>query len=408
VINEFTKDSKSLLQAIERFQAFPSLLLTNSNQPFMTAADSGFTDPKAAQHLANMVNDMNGQLGDRADLNRVQITARAIEAIANHVAGIPGRKNLVWISGGFPVSILLDSNKKSPVDTQSQNFMPELERVARALNQSNLAIYPVDARGLLVPGEFESSSAHPFSAHDPSTVLGVGQDEQVTMDLLAERTGGHAFHNTNDIQGAIRRTLSESRFTYFVGFYPDHGSWNGQFHELKLRVSKPGLVLRHRRGYFALSDRQDTSAEAQSALQTALWSPVEATGLGIQARIQAIDLAARKVELRVNVGASQLRFGAADGHHKGNLDAIYLQLGAGDVIVAADPLSYKLDVSEKEYQAILDRGYELRAPLLIGPTTKTLRVLVRDSASGALGSVTIPLARFLPPQTEIHAPADGH
>ena len=238
VINEFTQDSKSLLQAIERFQAVPSLLLTNSSQAYVTASDTGLLDPKAAQHLANLINDMNSKLSDVSDLNRVQITAQAIEAIANHVAGIPGRKNLVWVSGSFPVSISFDSNENSPVDTQSQNFMPELERVARALNQSNLAIYPVDARGLLIPSEFDTSRAHPFSAFSPAIDTGVGQDEQVTMDLLAERTGGRAFHNTNDIQGAIRRTLSESRFTYLVGFYPDHGSWNGQFHELKLRARK--------------------------------------------------------------------------------------------------------------------------------------------------------------------------
>jgi VWFA-related protein len=363
VINEFTQDSKSLLQAIKRFQAFPSLLLTNSSQAYVSAADTGLIDPKAAQQLANMINDMNGKLSDLSDLNRVRITARAIEAIANHVAGIPGRKNLVWVSGSFPVSISFDSNENSPVDTQSQNFMPELERVARALNESNMAVYPVDARGLLIPSEFDSSSAHPFSATSPAIATGVGQDEQVSMNLLAERTGGHAFHNTNDIRGAIQRTLAESRFTYLVGFYPEHGSWNGQFHELKLSVKKRGLVLRYRKGYFALPDPPDGAAEAHYALQTALWSPVDATTLGIQAMIKAIDLGARKLDLRVNVDASQLLLGEADGHRAGNIHAIYLQLAPGDVVVAADPLTYKVDVSEKDYQAIVGRGYELKAHL---------------------------------------------
>ena len=382
--------------------------MTNSSQAYVSAADTGLIDHKAAQQLANMINDMNGKLSDLSDLNRVQITARAIEAIANHVAGIPGRKNLVWVSGSFPVTISFDSNENSPVDTQSQNFMTELECVARALNESNLAVYPVDARGLLIPSEFDSSSAHPFSSYSPAIATGVGQDEQVSMNLLAERTGGHAFHNTNDIRGAIQHTLAESRFTYLVGFYPEHGSWNGQFHELKLSVKKRGLVLRYRKGYFALPDPPDGAAEAHYALQTALWSPVDATTLGIQAMIKAIDLGARKLDLRVNVDASQLRLVEAEGHHKGNVHAIYLQLGPGDVVVAADPLTYAVDVSEKDYQVIVDRGYELKAPLVIRPTTRTLRVLVRDGASGALGSVTIPLARFLPPQTTTSSPSDGH
>jgi hypothetical protein len=306
------------------------------------------------------------------------------------------------VSGSFPVFISFDSNENSPVDRQSKNFMPELERVARALNQSNLAIYPVDARGLLIPSEFDSSRAHPFSHYSPAIDTGVGQDEQVTMSVPAERTGGRAFRNTNDIQGAICRTLSESRFTYLVGFYPDHGSWNGQFHELKLRVKKSDFVLRYRKGYFALPDPPYTAAEARYALQAAMWSPVDATSLGIQARIVTIDTAARKLDLRVNLDASQLRFGQLNGKHTGSIDAIYLQLGPGDAVEAADPLSYNLDLSEKGYQEILHRGYELRAPLLIRPTTMTLRILVRDGSSGALGSVTIPLARFLPPLATIN------
>jgi VWFA-related protein len=408
VINEFTQDSKSLLQAIGKFQNSPSLLLSNSSQPNMSPMDTGFSDPKAAQKLASMVNDMNSKLSDLSDLDRVQTTARAIEAIANHVSGIPGRKNLVWVSGSFPVSISFSSNENSPIDTKSQNFAPELERVARALNQSNMAVYPVDARGLLIPSEFDASRGHPFGRGQPATETGVGQDEQVTMELLAERTGGHAYRNTNDIRGAIRRTLAESRFTYLIGFYPENGNWNGEFHELKLRLKESGLVVRYRKGYYALPDPPDTVTEARNALQAAFWSPVDATSLGIEAKIQRVDLARRKLDMQVRVDASQLQFGNVNGKRVGNIDAIYLQIGPGDAVVTADPLTYKLNLSEKDYQTMLERGYELKVALLIQPTTMALRVLVRDGGSGALGSVTIPLANFLPQQSSVNHPPDVH
>jgi VWFA-related protein len=399
VINEFTQDSKSLLQAIERFQSYPSILLSNASQPYMVPADTGIADPKVAARLAGLMNDMISKVSDLSDYTRVGITAQAIEAIANHVAGIPGRKNLVWVSGSFPISISFKSSDQSPVDAESQNFLPAMERVARALNQSNLAIYPVDTRGLLVPGEFDASRQHPFAAGAPATETGVGQDEDVTMNLLAEQTGGHAFHNTNDIQGAIRRTLEDSRFTYLLGFYPDNGDWDGRFHELKLSAKKTGLVLRYRKGYYALADPRDTTEAAHSALEAALWSPVDATSLGIQAAVRSIDLGERKVDLSVKVDANELRLDGKDGRHKGTIDAIYIQLGPGDAVLAAEPLSYKLELSESEYQAILKRGYELLAPLTIQRATRMLRVVVRDGASGTLGSVTIPLEKFLPPET---------
>ena len=198
------------------------------------------------------------------------------------------------------------------------------------------------------------------------------------MDLLADRTGGHAFHNTNDIQGAIRRTLAESTSSYQIGFYPDDGNWNGEFHELKIKAKEAGLTLRYRKGYYALADPPNTVDEARNSLKAALWSPVDANGLGIQARIRSADAETRKVEVRVRLEVSELRLNSAGNRHVGNIDAVYVQLGPGDALLKADPLSYKLDWNEKEYQASLTRGYELVAPLLIRPTCKALRFGARQ------------------------------
>jgi VWFA-related protein len=400
VVNEFTHDSKSLLQAVERFQASPSLLQTEAAQQHVTASDPGVSDFKAAQHLANLMNDMTSQTRDIADVRRVEITAQAIEAIASHVATIPGRKNLVWVSGSFPISLSLDSPDQSAIAKRSQNFTPVLERVARALNQSNLAIYPVDARGLPVPSEFDTSNAHAFSSSNPAIRTGEGQGEDPAMNLLAERTGGHAFHNTNDIRGAVRRTMADSRFTYVLGYYPDHGNWNGQYHTILLRVKRGGSALRYRKGYFAVADPPDTTVETQNALQTAAWSPVDATGLGMQAKIQTIDPATRHLDLRVNVEVGDVRFVEQGGRRKGSIDAIFLQLGPGDKVMAVQPLTYKMDFDEKEYRTAVEHGYELKAPLVIHGMTRNLRLVLRDPASGQLGSVTVPLERFLAPQSQ--------
>ncbi len=395
VINEFTQDSKSLLEAIEKFQAMPSLQLADSSELPVSIKDTGLTKAKEAAAVAMLLNDMHSKLSDLADAQRVSITAQAIEAIANHVSGIPGRKNLVWISGAFPISISLTSNEKSPVDSAAQNFTPQMERVARALNQSNMAIYPVDARGLLL-----GDILRPSSPYCPGcgTTLQEGQSEQSTMDLLAERTGGHAYYNTNDIKGAIRRTLADAQYTYVIGYYPDHGAWNGAYHILTLRLRKPGATLRYRKGYFALAYPTESAEATHNALTEAVWSPVDATSLGIRARIQSVYMATRKLDLRVRVEAADLRLNDVNGRHQGKVDAIYLQLGAGDAVIGVEPLSYYLDMDDAEYQAILRGGYELKTPLTIESGTQNLRVVIRDSGSGLLGSVTVPLERFMPIQ----------
>ena len=397
VINEFTQDAEALLQAVERLRTALSLLETNANQGYVSAADMGIPDPKGARRLANMMNDMTSSLSDLANLERMQITAQALEAVANHVAGIPGRKNLIWVSGSFPVSIALSSSDNSPVDTQAQNFAGRMAQVARVMSQANVAICPVDARGLILPGDFDASVAHPAGPDASAFTNLTGTDEQATMRLLAERTGGRAFINNNDIQGAIRTTLAETRHTYELGFYPDHGNWDGKFHELKLRVKKSGVSLHYRKGYFAVADAPNGANAARVSLQTAMWSPMDASGIGLQAEVQTIDLAKRKLDLRVFVETKPLRLAEADGRYAGSLDAVYLQLGAGDAVVAAEPLTYKIDLSQKDYEAALARGYEMKVPLAIRPETRTLRVIVRDAGSGEVGSVTIPVEKFIPP-----------
>jgi VWFA-related protein len=397
VIHEFTEDSKSLLEAIDKLQTSPSLLKTNSTRTTFTASDMGIPNFKGASHLANLLNDTTFKSADVADVNRVKITTDAIEAIANHVSGIPGRKSLIWVSGAFPSSILLDSSDHSPVDRKSQNFTPQLERVARALNQSNLAIYPVDARGILTNEEFDTSNAHPFSGGRPASDTGVGQSEQSTMVKLAKSTGGRAFFNTNDFKGAIRRTLADSRRTYEIGYYPDNGKWDGEYHTLELRVKRTRATLRYRKGYFAVADPLRTAVETQDSLRNATWSPVDATGLGITAKIEKIFPETRKLDLRVVVETRELRFDVVDGSHKASVDAVFTQLDAAEKVVAIQPLTYNMDFKPEEYQRALDRGHELAAPLTIEPSARSLRVVVRDAASGLTGSVTVPLERFLPP-----------
>jgi VWFA-related protein len=396
VINEFTQDSKSLLQAIDRVQQSPSILKANGTRTTFTASDMGIPNFKGAVHLAGLMNDMVSKNADIADVNRVQITTQAIEAIANHVAAIPGRKSLIWVSGAFPSSILLDSNDASAVDSKAQNFTPQLNRVTRALNQSNLAIYPVDARGILTNGEFDTSSAHPFSAGQPAMNLGEGQNEQNTMLNLAKETGGRAYFNTNDFKGAIQRTLADSRRTYDIGYYPDTGEWHGEYHTLELRLKKTRGTLRYRKGYFAVPDPPSNAVETKDALQAATASPVDATGLAITAKIEKIFPAERKLDLRVGVDIRDLRLNVVDGHHKGNLDTVFTQMDGEEKTVAVRPLTYKLDLSPEDYQAALDRGNELYVPLTLHASTRTLRVVVRDPTSGLIGSVTVPLERFIP------------
>src|SRR5262249_38978988 len=153
-------------------------------------------------------------------------------------------------------------------------FTPEMDAAARALNESGIAVYPVDARGLL-PSVAFSSTARRAPAKMPT--IGQANANIDTMNELAERTGGRAAFNTNDLARAMRRAVDDGRMTYTLGYYSTDERQDGKFRDIKVTVDRPGAEVRARKGYFALRPADTSAAARDREIREAVWSPLEAT-----------------------------------------------------------------------------------------------------------------------------------
>jgi VWFA-related protein len=153
VLQDFTSDSTALVAALAKYGVQP-LAQTESSQPATFSpvilpgtppiTNFGFPD-----RLSAFLSFMNQQGADFQTMNRIHATLSALEDIANHVARLPGRKNLVWVSGSFPAWLSLPALESGRLSGDSRSYAAEIEETARVLNNVNLAIYPVDARGLM-------------------------------------------------------------------------------------------------------------------------------------------------------------------------------------------------------------------------------------------------------------------
>jgi len=99
------------------------------------------------------------------------------------------------------------------------------------------------------------------------------------MMLLADRTGGRAAFNTNDIQSSIRRAIDDARVSYSIGYYSSYDKQDGRFRNIKVKVDRPGVEARYRKGYFAFGAAQSNDKIRQAELRTAFWTPVDATAV---------------------------------------------------------------------------------------------------------------------------------
>ncbi|MBZ5516145.1 MAG: VWA domain-containing protein, partial [Acidobacteriia bacterium] len=218
----------------------------------------------------------------------------------------------------------------------------------------------------------------------------------MNMQILAKRTGGRAFFNDNDLRAALRRAADDSRLVYVLGYYPTHGKWNGRFHDIKIRVRRPGVQLWHRQGYFAQPEEPATTQYRQSIFNAALWSPLSATRLGLTVRVKVTPTGLLDLELLFD--PRDIAFQTHDDTWEGTLDVKLVQIRDEEQLLKSDSRVASLRLARPEYeQAVQRKALILSERLEKAPGATLLRILGRDMRSGRLGSVSVPLNR--PPVT---------
>ena len=224
---------------------------------------------------------------------RNQVSLSAIKSLIVHMGSLKeGRKALVLVSEGYTNMVppqMRDANAQMPGSGNPNRFNPlagqndlnedraalmasmdldsDMRELYDAANRNNVAIYTVDPRGLPV---FEFDINEGISVQSDSKYLASTQD---TLRSLAENTDGRAIVNRNDLAVGMKQITRDSSAYYLIGYNSSQAPSDGKFHEIKVKVKRPGVQVRARRGYWALS-REDT-ARALAPVKPAPPKPVE-------------------------------------------------------------------------------------------------------------------------------------
>ncbi|MGA8367565.1 MAG: VWA domain-containing protein [Candidatus Acidiferrales bacterium] len=360
VIQDFTQDSAALLRALDRYEGqFSMAKAASSPEP------SQSRDPLEDPNVLRNRDKANSYVAGAYIAQRAQLTSQAIMAIANHLASVPGRKNLVWLSHSYPISV---------------------DWAIRALNQADMAIYPVDPCGLAMA----SLPATPMEERDLGCSI---PPEFETMDGLADRTGGRASYNNNDVAGSVRTAIDDGRVSYLLGYYPDHGKWNGQFHEISVKVDRPDVEVRSRKGYFASPDSSPGGKELHAAIEDALVSPLDSTGLGLSISVQPGPQEGQAI-FWMNLDATKIHWDNDAGRWRDGLRIVFRQLDAKGNPINSVEAHLTLNLEKATYDRVMSEGIKLARHVAIAPGADTLKVLVLDTASGATGTVTVPVKNY--------------
>jgi VWFA-related protein len=373
VIHDFTNDSAALVHAMSRVRSMTSAELAATLDvenwleiELATLFAMDYEDVRAG--LRNMNEHFMGV--------RAVSTIDTLEMVARHLAGVRGRKNLVWVSSGFPLSAF---NYRGRTQTT------EISRATRALNDANVAIYTVDARGLI-----GALLGPPRGGKPVFTTLSSVTTNQDILQSVAEQTGARAFLNTNDITGAVRRAVDDGRSTYVLGYYPSIDRGDGRFHQVRVKVNRRGVDVRHRQGYFAFATQKQAESQRSASLLSAIMSPFDASGLGLTVRVDPVAGKPSEARLTVRLDPGTVALERHSDRWAGAIDVIVAQVRADGTSVRSSDNTVDITLSDERLEQISRDGVAVVATVAVLPDAERLRIVVRDVRTGNLGTVGIP------------------
>ncbi len=423
MLHDFSQDMASLLAALAKHKNRVNPEVEAATAPAASANSLTGDQTTTAQWDAFMQSS-NQPYVDYTETVRATRTAAALETIAGHLQGVPGRKMLIWISGGFPIQLGLHNSVDSIPQSNSnarqsggagghgrqggggggrgtsggsnpaprssgsnlattelpgtsQSYESDVARAIRALNEADVAVYPVDARGVTVAAAFQADRSSMGKRGTPPKAVAPPDFNYETLETLAVETGGQAFHHINDLSAAIQEAASDARVSYALAFSPAAGSLDDSYHRLEVSVKRPDVKLRYRPGYVAARD-----AAVAPSLAEAIASPVALAGIGFSVHLDPVE---GGYKASMNIDARNITFEPKDGKWTGSLQFLVV-VGKVEQLTTI-PLSF----SDTMFHQIQEKGMVLGARVKTPPGTTGFSVGFRDVASGMVGTLHVPL-----------------
>ena len=403
IVQDFTEDPQRLLLAASRTHAQQSVSLASSDESALKTEVNTIrrtvTDPNNADEvlqaevlalMAEMATNAITEMEDAEKKNRALLTSAALEDIARHLRGLPGRKKLVWVSGGFPIG-MLELNSR-----HGDEFGTETAKAVHALNNANVAVYAIDPRGLVaygvnpvIPPANTKTGQGMFSQLQGPDPVGLNAPNIAGMNLFASGTGGRAIYGTNDLVGAMKTVMEDDDLIYTLGFYPIEQKMDGSYHSLSVKVARKGVDVHHRKGYLASDTKVYTPIQRREALSEAVQNPLDSTELGLRASAAPISGKPGVYQLAVTLNVNELHLEHIKNRWIGAIDlAMHFSLaldfkGTYEGII--------ISFTEDRLRETLRDGFMLRRQIDSGGARGELRVVVQDHSTGSIGSIRVPI-----------------
>ncbi len=458
MVQGFSSDSSPLLAALNSKTPIGKTTLPNQSALLADPNDTTLSDMNDTLTQMGATSDAMASIqqfeADEAAFQmdlRVRYTLDAFQELARYLRGVPGRKNLIWFSGSFPISLDPDVTLNSPFEAM-RSYAPDVSETTAMLAASRVAVYPVDARGLFNDPQFNAQASgsgmssagssgsgnmmggsgsrrgsrgsgsiggtanQPRMAQNSTKFFQQTGAEHATMQQIAEETGGHAYYDTNGIKEAVAAAIQNGANYYTLAYIPESKIDDGRFHRIQITIpDATSYKLTYRHGYVAESPKKQAANTPVSSVAAALLRGAPPfSEIVFKIRALPFDDPALKGaspqtgtagDLSPNVKGPVERYSldyAADLHNAGitetpdglnhaSLEFVAVAYDRDGARLNYVDKAFTVNMNEDQYKQVMQKGLQMHQQLDLPAGEVYLRAAVHDLASDRVGSVEIPL-----------------
>ena len=330
-------------------------------------------------------------------VSTIRGTLASLEQLAGALAGVPGRKSVIWATAGFP--FILDDPES--FENRGTELMDDYARVWKLLNSASVSIYPVDVTGLDAVGmagtgiygnDQRITGAQVQSvAHGIGIAMTPGTERQESLRAIASATGGRAFLNRNDLEQAFAEADADSADYYLLGYYLKDSPKPG-WHKLKASVGVPHVTIRARDGFYSGTPVKAGDKSSRREFATAMAGPIDYTSVSFAARAE-VDTTkctgGKCLVIAETVIPPQSLVINREDRNFVHFDIALLAMAPNEKVGGESSETVKVHLTPESLAEVMSTGITYRGKIHLAPGSYDLRIAARDNQTGKIGTVRI-------------------
>ncbi len=335
---------------------------------------------------------------DRLD-QRVNTTISQLSYLTQWLGSYPGRKNVFWLSTGFPL-ISAPHTVQTATQPTSKYKKTNNEVAQTALDQemqlAHVSIFPIDLRGVLgdYPGMEDAThnsglyvgSAGAHALVSDMQDFATTQNEEILQEIqIARETGGIAEYNRNDIDGMLKDAFEKSQSYYTVTYTPADKKWDGGYRKINISLDRKGISLSHRTGYYAVDPPPPLTSVDDFTRALRRGAP-PATGVVFTATLKKGE---KKLHLDYVVDVHTLEFSSGEEERTGSIDCAVVEYDRAGKVLGTAEIHVDGRAKRGDWSQLETTGFPAHQAVPLLPDMASLVIGIRDHSSGRFGNMEV-------------------